>query len=86
MLEKWGALECKLGGQRAASGTAAIGSEFSGAGSGSGMVSGVNVIGSFSDMPAKNMCVAVGRCFVRGMSDSGSGTVKFESVCSDIST
>ena len=85
MLEKWGALECKLGGQSAASGTAAMGSEFSRTGSGSDMIlSGEKVVGSDSDMPAKNICVAAVENFVCGISSSGSDVVKFESMCSDI--
>ena len=87
MLENWVAWECKLGGQRAASGTTGIGSEHLGSGSGSAMVgSGAKVTGSFSDMPAKKMWVAGVENLVRGIYRSGSDEVKFESVCSDIST
>ena len=87
MLEKWGgeAFECKLGGQSAASGTAAIGSEFTGTGSGSDMIwRGVKVIGSDSDMPAKNMYVAAVENLVVGICSSGSGVVEVEPMCSDI--
>ena len=58
MLEKCGAFECKLGGQSAASGTAAIGSEFSGTGSGSDMIlRGVKVVGSGSGVvEVESMC------------------------------
>ena len=85
MLEKWGAFECKLGGQSAASGTAAMGSEFSGTGSGSDIVlRGVKVVGSDSDVPAKNMCVAAVENLVLGICSTGSGVVDVESICSDI--
>ena len=47
-------------------------------------VNGEKVVGSFSDMPAKNMCVAAGWCFVCDMSVSGSGTVNVGSACSDM--
>ena len=87
MLENWVVWECKLGGQRAASGTAGIGSEHLGSDSGSAKVgSGAKVVCSFSDMPAKKMWVAGVENLVRGISISCSGVVKFESVCSDIST
>ena len=85
MLEKWGAFECKLGGQSAASGMAAMGSEFSGIGSGSDMIlRGVNVVGSDSNVPTKNMCVAAVENLVVGICSSGSGVVNVESMCSDI--
>ena len=62
-----------------------MGSESMGSGSGSGVGdSGEKVVGSFSDKPAKNMRVAVVRCFVRGISVSGSGMVEVESICSDM--
>ena len=47
-------------------------------------VNGEKVVGSFSDMPAKNISVAVVWCFVRDFSVSGSGTVKDESIYSDM--
>ena len=85
MLEKWGAFECKLGGQSAASGTAAMGSEFSGIGSGSDIIlRGAKVVGSDSDVPAKNICVAAGENLVLGISSSGSDVMGVDSMCSDI--
>ena len=85
MLEKWGAFECKLGGQSAASGTAAMGSEFSGTGSVSDMIlRGVKDIGSDSDMPTKNMWVAAVENLVLGICSSGFRVVGVESMCSDI--
>ena len=85
MLEKWGAFECKLGGQSVASGTAAMGSEFSGIDSGSDTIlRGVNVVGSDSDEPAKNICVAAVENLVVGICSSGSDVVDVESMCSDI--
>ena len=42
------------------------------------------VVGSFSDMPAKNICVAVVWYFVGDISVSGSGAMKVESIYSDM--
>ena len=54
-------------------------------GSGFDMIlSGEKVVGSDSDMPAKNTCVAAVENFVHGISSLGSDVVKFESICSDI--
>ena len=62
-----------------------MGSEFSGTGSGSDIIlRGVKVVGSDSDVPAKNICVAAVENLVLGICSSGSGVMGVESMCSDI--